>query len=489
MIFKMNVVLNYLKWPVIDKIQFYISKAFKDPRYRKALITSATSAFVRLVSFAANMAIVRLTFGYLGAELYGLWMAITAFVFFNVFADFGIGNGLTNLVAECYGKRDQENLKRYISSTFFSLSMIMLFFTTISVLIIPRLDFAALLNLANPELSIAAEKGMFILAVIFSINISLGVAQRVQMGLQEGYKTNIFQFVNSILAVFFIFVAVRLRTPFYVIVLSFSVPQLMANLANNVYLFFIERPDLKPKWKYYDKKIMAKIFSLGFYFFILQLMVTLTYTLDNAIIAKKFSLGDVSEYSIIQRLFAIGPIIQTMLIMPLWPAYGEAKASKDYKWIWNTFKRSFWVSLIICGTISGFIVLFAKYLIAIWLGRTLMPSSSLLLGFFIWSLLSGVFGGVTSTLLNGLSVLKLQVYCAIILGITSFLLKIFLPISLGTGSIIWSTNITYLLFALIPISFYIYKFKINIINDTLGKDAIFRNSVISADLNINNKDI
>jgi O-antigen/teichoic acid export membrane protein len=473
MTFKMNVVFNFLKVSVIDKIQFYISKAFKDPRYRKALITSATSAFVRLVSFAANMAIVRLTFGYLGAELYGLWMAITAFVFFNVFADFGIGNGLTNLVAECYGKRDQENMKRYISSTFFSLSMIMLLFTAISVVTIPRLDFAALLNLANPELAMAAEKGTLILAVIFSINISLGVAQRVQMGLQEGYKTNIFLFINSIVSVFFVFMAIRVQFPFYGIVLAFSLPQLLTNFANNFYLFVIERNELRPKWKYFDKKIMRRIFNLGFYFFILQLMVTLTYTLDNAIIAKRFTLNDVSDYSIIQRLFSIGPIIFGLMLSPLWPAYGEAKAAKDYNWIWKTFKRSFWLCFIIGLTFSIALLVGSKFILAFWLGKNLYPPFSLLLGFAAWSLVGGVFGGVASTLLNGLSVLKFQMYCAIAAGITSFLIKIFVPVSFGVSSIIWSTVVTYIVFIVVPITIYIYRMKIkffpNVLTEGIGK--------------------
>ncbi len=448
-----------IKNDILNKLIFYVSKALNDRRYRKALITSVTNGVGRIISFGSNMVIVRLAFGYLGAELYGLWMAITAFLFFNTFADFGIGNGLTNLVAECYGHRDNEKMKRYISSTFYLLFFIMLFFVLLSFLIIPRLNFSTLLNLTNTDLAAEAAKGTLILAVIFSINISLGVAQRVQSGLQEGYKANIYQFVNSILSVLFVFVAVRLRFPFYGIVLSFSAPQLLANFANNVHLFFIDRPELKPKWEYFDEKVMRKIFGLGFYFFILQLMFTLSYTLDNAIIAKRFTLIDVSNYSIVQRLFTIGPAIQTMILMPLWPAYGEAKAAKDYVWIWKTFTRSFWFSLI-TGLIAAIgLLLTSKFIIEIWLGKNLYPPSSLLIGFAVWSIVGGVFGGVTSTFFNGLSILKFQMYCGILVGVSSFFMKIYVPTSYGASAIIWSTVIPYVLFIVIPTSYYIYKMK------------------------------
>jgi O-antigen/teichoic acid export membrane protein len=438
----------------------FTDKISKSPRYRKAILTSIASAASRAFSFLANMLIVRLTYNYLGAEYYGLWMTITGFVFFNTFSDLGIGNGLTNLVAECYGKKEFIKLKEYITNAFNALLVISIIFVIISFVLVMNLNFEYFLKTSDAVLISNAKQGTLILALSFSVNIVLGMAQRIQSGLQEGYKTYIFQFLNSFIVILLVMYAIHIKASFDGIVLAFSIPQLVTNLINNLYLFCFDRRDLVPDRIFqFDKTIVIKLISLGFLFFIIQVSGSLSYSMDNVIIAKRFSVLSVTNYSIIQRLFSIGTIIQSIILMPLWPAYGEAKASRDYQWIWKTYNRTIYFSICLSLVITGFILFFSNFIMKIWLGKILEIPFSVLFGFSTWSILGGVIGGVTATFLNGLSILKLQVYCAVIFSITSFIAKLYLPTSYGMGIIIWSTNFAYLIIVAIPTLVYIERLK------------------------------
>jgi len=69
-------------------------------RYRRILLTTGASFAARGVSVLTGLVTVPLCVGYLGHEQYGIWMTITSFFIMLGFADFGIGFGLLNAVAE-----------------------------------------------------------------------------------------------------------------------------------------------------------------------------------------------------------------------------------------------------------------------------------------------------------------------------------------------------------------------------------------------------
>src|ERR1700692_3845800 len=70
------------------------------------------------VQVSTSLITIPLTVHYLGDERFGLWMTISSVLAMANFADFGIGNGLLNAVADAYGKDDYERIRRAVSSGF-----------------------------------------------------------------------------------------------------------------------------------------------------------------------------------------------------------------------------------------------------------------------------------------------------------------------------------------------------------------------------------
>ncbi|MGC1782963.1 MAG: hypothetical protein WA708_10630, partial [Acidobacteriaceae bacterium] len=84
-------------------------------RHRRAALTGITSTIAHLARMGVALVTVPLTLHYLGAERFGLWMTISSVLAMASFADFGIGNGVLNTVADAFGRNDLVTIRRAIS--------------------------------------------------------------------------------------------------------------------------------------------------------------------------------------------------------------------------------------------------------------------------------------------------------------------------------------------------------------------------------------
>ena len=96
-------------------------------RYRRILLTGGSTFIVKMFTAIINLITVPLTVNYLGAERYGLWMAISSVMALMSFADFGLGNGLLNAVSKAHGRNNRDEAQVAVSSTFLYVSGDILF--------------------------------------------------------------------------------------------------------------------------------------------------------------------------------------------------------------------------------------------------------------------------------------------------------------------------------------------------------------------------
>ena len=153
---------------------------------------------------------------------------------------------------------------------------------------------------------------------------------------------------------------------------------------NAGFFFGISRRDLLPKWSLVSRTVIHQIASLGGLFFILQLVVAVSYSADNFIIARILGVADVTVFSIPQRMFAVIATIVTMLMMPLWPAYAEAISRGDMHWVRHTLSRTLLGVFAFTTLVSGLLLLFSNKLLLWWVGPGIHPSFALMLGLAVW---------------------------------------------------------------------------------------------------------
>jgi O-antigen/teichoic acid export membrane protein len=177
-------------------------------------------------------------------------------------------------------------------------------------------------------------------------------------------------------------------------------------------------------------------------FFVMQLVIAVAYSSDNVIIARTMGAASVPGYSIPQRVFSVITMMVTMLIMPLWPAYGEAIARGDMAWARRTLKRS--MAAVFGGTViaSSILLLVAHRLIGWWIGPSISPPFILLLGIAAWVVME-CCGNTLSVFLNGAGIVRFQAIMLSIFGVSCLALKVYFIRRFGIVAVPWATLLTY----------------------------------------------
>ena len=82
------------------------------------------SLIIKVVNVLCSLLIVPLTLSYLTQEEYGIWLTISTLLLWISFFDIGLGNGLRNYLTEAISLKDYDLGKKYISTTFVLLLII-----------------------------------------------------------------------------------------------------------------------------------------------------------------------------------------------------------------------------------------------------------------------------------------------------------------------------------------------------------------------------
>jgi O-antigen/teichoic acid export membrane protein len=431
-------------------------------RYRRILLTGGSTAIVKIFSALINLITVPLTVNYLGAERYGLWMAISSVIALMSFADLGLGNGLLNAVSKANARNNKQEAQTAVSSTFFILVGVSTVLFLVFISIFPFISWQHVFNVQSALAIQESGPAMMALVVIFLINIPLGIVERIQSGYQEGFKFQLWLILGSLLSLTGILICIYFKSGLVWLVLSFSGGQLLATILNGIYLFGKKRNYLLPKLKYFNWPVGKSLINSGMIFFLLGFFTLIANTSDDIIIAQTLGASSVAGYEIVKKLFLFSMFTQ-FIIQPLWPAFAEAIESGDFGWARKTVKKGLYLSISCAAIISLPLLLFGKQIIAIWVSAHYIPSWSLLLGFYVFVLL-GNYGGVMSTFLNSGPLLAKQIKMIGLAGVSSVLLKIFLSLKFGVSGIIWATVFGYSIFYIFPS----YKLAFNFLNNKVG---------------------
>jgi O-antigen/teichoic acid export membrane protein len=423
-------------------------------RHRRVLLTGITGISARAVSVGISVITVPLTLHYLGNERFGLWMTISAVLAMAGFADFGIGNGVLNTVSTAFGKDDLEGIRRAISSGFAVMTAISAGLLVLFFLGYRFVSWANLFRVTSVQGRAEAGPAMAVFAICFALNIPLDIVQRVQLGLQQGFRTNLWQVISSVMALVSVLAAIHLRLGLPALVLAFAGAPILGTALNALYFFGISRRDLLPQRHLVSSEVISTITRLGGLFFVLQLVAAISFSVDNFIVARTLGASDVAMFSIPQRLFTVIAIPVTMLLVPFWPAYGEASSRGDITWIRRTLARTLLGVFALTSVASAALLLAANRIILWWVGPQIHPPFALMLGFAVWTVIS-CCSSTLGVFLNGASIVRFQVVTTGIFGIGCLAIKILFARRYGVIGVPWATTLAFAILSIPPYIWYV----------------------------------
>lgn len=423
-------------------------------RNRRAMITGSVATLARVVQIGTSLITVPLTLKYLGNERFGLWMTISSVLAMASFADFGIGNGVLNTVAKAFGKDDIVGVREAVSSGFAVLSSIAVFLMMLFFSVFRFINWGDFFRVTSPQARLDAGPVLAVFAVCFALNISLDVVQRVQLGLQQGYRYSFWQLCGSTMGFIGVLCGIWLRASLPELIVAIAGAPILATTLNAIHFFGVVRPDLRPSRKLISPHVISQIAKLGGLFFVLQVVVAVSFSADNFIIARSLGAVNVPEYSIPQRMFSIIAMMSSMFVAPFWPAYGEAISRGHIGWVQHTLRRTLLIVLGCTSAASCVLLLLSHWIIHLWVGSRIHPPFSLLLGLAIWTVLY-CCGDAIAMFLSGGGQLRFQVAIALVFGAVCLSAKVYFVHLVGIPGIPWAAIPSYVFFVGLPCALYI----------------------------------
>ena len=393
---------------------------------------------------------VPMTLAYLGPQRYGWWLTLSAAVFAFSFADLGIGNALINQVAHTNGKENQRAVHKVISTAAMLFSLIALTLLVgiagLYALGVPTRLVGAARPRKAPKLP-AVSRGL--LMVFFALSIPLSLAPKVQTAFQEGYKANLWAAAGGAMGLLGIWLVIKLRGGMPMLALAFAGAPVAAAAANSLAYFAGDGRKFLPRFESVSKSHASVILRQGLSFLVIQIVVAVNVSSDNLLIAHFLGPEAVTAFGVPERLFGLTPILIHLALQPLWPAYADAFARDDHRWISATLKNSFLTALALSVLASLTLILAGGWIVRIWTAGAVAPWPELLRGLAVWKIIDSIEYAMT-IFLAAAGALRPQMLCSFLAMLLALGCKIMLIPGHGVDWVPWISGLSRLSLSLTP---------------------------------------
>lgn len=405
-------------------------------RYRRALWTMVVNLAARILGLVVMVASISWTVPYLGAERFGAWMTIASFAAMLSFLDLGVGNALTNRVVHAASTGKPGDLKECVSGGLGLLAVISLALAALAMLGAVFLPWASLLKLSSNELGQEVQRTVMVFSALFAAQTFANGVARVFHGLQRGFDAYFAGIAGALCSLAMLWVAAKQQADLPTLLFASMIGPILGNLVL-LYVLWRQAVFSSYQWARTTRGQSPHLFKVGGLFLFLQVGTMVGWGADSFIIANATGAASVAAFVVVQRLMQLVSQPLSIFNAPLWAAYADADAQKDGLFITSTFKKSFALTLAV--STAGAILLFAfgPKIIEYWTASEIKPSQMLIGVMAVW-LIFDTCGNALAMLLNGLGIIKQQVW--VLCAFTSLVLpaKLLIAPSFGATGVVLS---------------------------------------------------
>ena len=257
------------------------------------------SFIARGISMVCSLLLVPITINYVNPTRYGIWLTLSSIIGWILLFDFGLGNGLRNKYAEAKAKGDMELARQYVSTTYFTLSVVMLILFFGITFVNQFVNWTSILNV---DVSYADElRQVFgIVAFFFCISLVVNLFNAILTADQKPGLSSILgaagQFFS--LVVVYILTLTSEGSLFNLALYYSGIPMLVVFLVS-IYAFrFTRYRECAPHLLSYRRHLVRSVTKLGIKFFVICLSMIFIFQVMNIIISRELGPDAVTEYNI-----------------------------------------------------------------------------------------------------------------------------------------------------------------------------------------------
>lgn len=368
------------------------------------------SAIIRLLNILISLILVPLTINYVTSEIYGIWLSLSSIVTWISFLDIGFGLGLRNKLTMALAFRKYRYGKILVSTTYFFMIIIFTIVCVLATIGCSYVNWSFVLNI-SPEYTKEVTISFQIVIIAFCVRMILQLIANVCQAYQKTAMASFIDLMGNIIALLFVLMMIGSVAPNLIYLSSaLCLAPLLAFFFANILLYKCKFQEVTPSIKFVRHFVLRDITSLGVKFFLIQIICVILYQTTNFIISHFCGPEQVTVYNIAYKYLNVAIMAFTIIQAPVWSAFSDAYALKDYDWMRRTYRR---LLQIIIMTELGIVamVLVSPVVYELWIGESvIIPFKvTVLLAIYTGILL---INNLHAMIINGIGKIKLQTLTA-----------------------------------------------------------------------------
>jgi O-antigen/teichoic acid export membrane protein len=398
-------------------------KKYSSNRTQKANLNTFLSLFFRGVSILLSFILVTLTINYIKPDIYGVWLTLTSLVGWIAMFDIGIANGLKNKLSESLAAKNYEQGKMYVSTTYVIISFIAIGLVCIYLIFHQLVNWQSVFN--SPFIPENKLRNMVsIVAVLFLLKFVADIINVVAAAFQMVAVSSFLLFLSNLGITLSVWILSKTTAPNMVLLaICLSLIPFLISVISSLFLFNTSFKNVKPSFEKVNFKQSRGILSLGWQFFVLQIVVVIIFQTDNIIIAQFFEPKEVTNFNVAYKYYSILAIVFSIVLTPYWTAFNEAYFNNEISWIKSSVQKLIKIFLASI-LVSGLMIAVSASFFRIWVGDEVKISISLSVWLCLYIAIMN-WNSIFSNFLNGIGKIRLQMIFAPLVGVINIFLSIF----------------------------------------------------------------
>lgn len=390
---------------------------------------------VKAGSIGCSLVLVPMTINFVNATQYGIWLTISSVVVWMQFFDVGFSNGLRNKLTEALARDDVKQGQSYVSTTYAMLSAI---FGTLMIIGIGLTWLLPVTPLFGLDLSYEPDlkNAMTVLLAYFCLNFVARTLAYVLMAKQRTAISSLLDLVGQLCVLLTIWLLKgKVEGSLAVLAYALCVPPLAVWVLASLGIYTTTYRNIAPRLSLVKMSDTRSLLSLGVKFFIIQIAFIIQFQSSNFLIARLFSMEQVTSYNIAYKYFNVLYMAFFLAIEPLWSAVTDAWARGEMDWIRRSVRRYFLLAIVISG--AGVVLLaLSGWVYDFWINSKVETPVDMPFSLSLWMLIyvaTLMIAQVFCTFVNGIGALKIQFRTSLISPIVFVLATILLAKIWGLG--------------------------------------------------------
>lgn len=380
------------------------------------VVKNVAASFVfKALGMLCSLIIVPLTINYVDDEKYGIWIAMTSIMYFFMFSDAGLGNGMRNYLTEAVSMNDRNKARSYFSTGTFVLMGVAAVLFLVTTPVVFALDMNKVFNTTTLD----SKSLSVILCIASGFTLLQFVTKNVNIAyisMQRYAVSDLINFLISLCSLLVIWILAKTtQGNLLYIVVTFTFMPILIHVIASISLFR-SHPEFRLSLASVDVNLAKQIVKKGLGFFVIQITsCLLIFGSANLLMSHYCGPVQVTVYNVAYKLFSVLFIGYTIIVSPLWNAYTDATVKDDYLWIKKTFNRSLltWAGSVVAGLV---LLALSGWIYKEWIGDSVavpLSVSAAVLGYICMFNLNNC----ATALINGLNMIYVQIITSVVLSV------------------------------------------------------------------------